>query len=88
MDAMEALKAACIEASEVAVRIEASVKDKLLKRAQTYGVTEAETSDLAEAWQRQMTLLAKPSMALFGPMAINASASREPTAQTESGEIS
>jgi hypothetical protein len=88
MGAIEALNAACIEASEAAARIEASVKDRLLKRAQTYGLTEAEAFDFAEAWLRQMTLLAKPSMALFGPMAINASASKEPTAQTEPGEIS
>jgi hypothetical protein len=40
------------------------------------------------AWERQMMLLARPSMALFGPMAISATASREPTAQTEPGEVS
>jgi hypothetical protein len=88
MDAMEALKAACIEASEAAAHIEARVKDKLLKRAQTYRVTEAEAFDLAETWMRQMTLLARPSKALSGSMAINASASREATAQTVLGEVS
>jgi hypothetical protein len=40
MDATEALKAACIEASEAAAHIKVSVKDKLLKRAQTYGIPE------------------------------------------------
>jgi hypothetical protein len=82
MDAMEALKAACIEASEATARIEASVTEKLLKRAQTYGLTEAEAFDFAEAWERQMVLLVRPSMALSGAKAISETASREPTAQT------
>jgi hypothetical protein len=86
MDAMEALKAARIEASEAAARIEASVKDKLLKRAQTYGMTEAEAFDFTAAWERQMMLLVRPSKALSGPMAISASASG--TAQTMLGEVS
>ena len=50
--AIEALKAACIEASEAAAHIKVSVKDKLLKRAQTYGMTEVEAFDFAEAWER------------------------------------
>jgi hypothetical protein len=60
MDAIEVLKTACIEGSAAAARIEASVKDKLLKRARTYGMTEADASDFAEAWERQMMLLVKP----------------------------
>jgi hypothetical protein len=88
MDTIAALKAACIEASEAAAQIEARVKDRLLKRAQTYGMTETEAFDFCEALMRQMTLLARPSMALSGPMAISASVSREPTAQTEPGEVS
>jgi len=87
MDTIAVLKAACIEASEAAAQIEARVKDKLLKRAQTYGMTEAEAFDFSEAWMRQMTLLARPSMALSGPRSISARASREPTAQTECGEV-
>jgi hypothetical protein len=88
MDAIEALKAACTEASEAAARIEARVKDKLLKRAQTYGMTEAEAFHFAEAWERQMILLVRPSMALTSPRAISVSASREPTAQTALDEVS
>jgi hypothetical protein len=88
MDAIETLNAACIEASEAAARIKANVTDKLLKRAQTYGMTEAEAFEFAEAWERQMTLLASPSMALFGPMAIRVTASREPTVRMEPGEVS
>jgi hypothetical protein len=88
MDAIEALKAACIEASEAAARIEAGVKDRLLKRAQTSGMTEAEAFDLAEAWSHQMTLLARPSMPRSGPMAISASVPRMPAAQTALDEVS
>jgi hypothetical protein len=87
MDAMEALRAACIEASEAAARIEASVKDKLLKRAQTGGLTEEEGYNFVEAWERQMTLLLRPSMALSGAKVISASASAEPTAQTALDEV-
>ena len=87
MDAMEALKAACIEASEAAARIGASAKDKLLKRAQTSGMTEAEAFEFAEAWEHQMTLLVKPSMALSGATVISATASGEPTAQTTLDEV-
>jgi hypothetical protein len=87
MDAMEALKAACIEASEAAARIGASVKDKLLKRAQTYGMTEVEAFDFAEAWERQIRLLVRPSMALSDAKVISANASREPTAQTVLDEV-
>jgi hypothetical protein len=88
MDAIEALRAACIEASEAAARIEASVKDRLLKRAQAHSMTEAQAFDCAEAWERQMTLLAKPSLAAVGPMAMSTGASREPAAQTALGEVS
>jgi hypothetical protein len=56
MDAMEALRAACIEPSEAAARIGVSVKDKLLKRAQTYGTSGAEAFDFTEAWEHVETL--------------------------------
>jgi hypothetical protein len=53
MDATEALKAACIAASEAAARIDAKVKDKLLKRARRQGMTNArEATELVEAWKR------------------------------------
>jgi hypothetical protein len=87
MDAMEALKAACIEASAAAARIAARAKDKLLHRAQTYGMTEAEAFEFAEAWERQMRLLVRPSMVPSGAKVISASASREPTAQTVLDEV-
>ena len=60
MDTTASLKAACIEASEAAARIEARVKDKMLKRAQANGMTEAEALSSFEAWVCQMTLLARP----------------------------
>jgi hypothetical protein len=92
MNAIEALKAACIEASEAAARIEARVKGRLLKRAQTCGMTDAEAFDFTEAWMRQMTLLARPSMALSGPMAIKpcppsgVPAARRPDANKSKGK--
>jgi hypothetical protein len=85
--AIEALKAACIEASEVTARIESSVMARLLKRAQTAGMTEAEAFDFVEAWERQMMLLVRPSMALFGATVISATALGEPTAQTTLDEV-
>ena len=51
MDTAEALKAARLEASEAAARIEARIKDKLLKRARKHGMTEAEAIELAEMWK-------------------------------------
>jgi hypothetical protein len=86
MNTIEALKAACIEASEAAARIQARVTDKLLERARTQGLTDAEAFDFAEAWMHQMALLAKPSMALSGSMAISTSAAGEATAQQEPSE--
>ena len=53
MDAKEALKAGCIEASKAAAGIDAKVKDKLLKRARKQGITnERQAAELVEAWKR------------------------------------
>jgi hypothetical protein len=53
MDAIEALKAARIDASNEAARIDAKVKNKLLKRARKHGMTnESEVAELVEAWKR------------------------------------
>ena len=51
MDATEALKAACREASEATAKIDARIRDKLLKRARKHGMRESEVADLAEAWK-------------------------------------
>jgi hypothetical protein len=61
MDATETLKAACRETSEVATRIDAEVKRKLLKRARRQGITnEGEAVKLVETWKRA----AKPTRRL------------------------
>jgi hypothetical protein len=53
MDAKEALKAACQTASAEAARIDANVRDKLLKRARKHGMTnESEVAESVEAWKR------------------------------------
>jgi hypothetical protein len=53
MDAIEALKAARMEAAKVAASIDARVKDKLLKRARKHGMTDKrEVTELVEAWKR------------------------------------
>jgi hypothetical protein len=53
VDTTEALKAACLEASKAAARIDAGVKDKLLKRARKWGMTdEREVTELIDAWKR------------------------------------
>jgi hypothetical protein len=50
MDATDALKAARLEASKAAARIDAGIKDKLLKRARKHGMTdEREVTELVEA---------------------------------------
>ena len=56
------------------------MKDRLLKRARTDGMTEAEAFDFAEAWERQMTLLVRTSMALSDAKVISANASWERSA--------
>jgi hypothetical protein len=53
MDTTEALKAARLEASKAAARIDAGIKDKLLKRARKHGMTgEREVTELVEAWKQ------------------------------------
>jgi hypothetical protein len=53
MDPTEALKAARLAASMAAARIDAGVKDKLLKRAHKQGMTdEREVTELIDAWKR------------------------------------
>jgi hypothetical protein len=53
MDTAETLKAARLEASEAAARIEARIKDKLLKRARKHGITdEREVTELVHAWKQ------------------------------------
>jgi hypothetical protein len=53
MDTTQALKAARLEASKAAARIDAGIKDKLLKRARKHGMTdEREVTELVEAWKR------------------------------------
>jgi hypothetical protein len=53
MDPTEALKAARLAASMAAARIDAGVKDKLLKRARKQGITdEREVAELIDAWKR------------------------------------
>jgi hypothetical protein len=54
VDATEALKAACHAASAEAGRIDAKIKDKLLKRARRLGMTtnEHEVTELIGAWKQ------------------------------------
>ena len=53
MDTTEALKAACLEASDVATHIDAKIRNMLLKRARKQGMTdEGEVVALIEAWKR------------------------------------
>ena len=53
MDPTEALKAARLAASMAAARIDAGVKDKLLKRTRKQGMTdEREAAELIGAWKR------------------------------------
>jgi hypothetical protein len=53
MGAKETLKAASLEASEVAAHIDAWIRDKLLKRAREQGiVNQEEAIELVEAWKR------------------------------------
>jgi len=47
------LQAASRAAAETAARIDAGVKDKLMKRARKHGMTdEREVTELVEAWKR------------------------------------
>jgi hypothetical protein len=52
MDATEASKPARLEALEVVARIDARIRDKLLKRARKHGLNEGDVSELVEAWKR------------------------------------
>jgi hypothetical protein len=53
MDTTEALKVARLAASMAAARIDAGIKDKLLKRARKHGITdEREVAELIDAWKR------------------------------------
>jgi hypothetical protein len=54
VDATETLKAACQTASAETARIDAKIRDKLLKRAHRLGMTtnEREVIELVEAWKR------------------------------------
>jgi hypothetical protein len=52
MDATEALRAAREHASKEAARIDAKVKDKLLKRGKHGMTDEREVTELVEAWKR------------------------------------
>jgi hypothetical protein len=49
MDTTAALKAACQAAAAEAARIDATSRDKLLKRARKHGLTKAEGTELIQA---------------------------------------
>jgi hypothetical protein len=52
MDASEALRAACLLASEATVHIDAKVRAKMLKRAKKFGMTaDQDMLKLIEAWK-------------------------------------